>query len=154
MESDIVEAFAEAAKRTFKDMFGIEVSASGTRELSLAEDHEWDITGLVGIAGQVQGIAAVRLGQSLVAKLLDGSGVAAGGADERRQLEGGLVGEMSNIIAGAAISAMSDLHIDIAPPVVVRGENHKIGWPSIAPVVAVAFDSPSGAFEVDLCVKR
>jgi CheY-specific phosphatase CheX len=61
---------------------------------------------------------------------------------------------MTNIIAGAAISAMSDLQIEIAPPVVVRGPNHKIGWPAIGPVQAVSFEFAAGVFEVDLCVRR
>ncbi len=63
---------------------------------------------------------------------------------------------MTNIIAGSAISAMPGLDMEIAPPVVVRGPNHKIGWPSIAPVVALTFVLPgrdSGGFEVDLCIR-
>jgi chemotaxis protein CheX len=154
MAEDLVAAFAQAAKRTFKDMFGIEAAESGSRELAGSEGHAWDLTGLVGIAGQAQGVVAIRLPQALVASLLASSGVAAGGAEERRQLEGGLVGEMANIMAGAAVSAMSELQIDIAPPVIVRGVNHQIGWPNIAPVVAVSFESSAGGFEVDVCARH
>jgi chemotaxis protein CheX len=154
METALVAAFAQAAKRTFKDMFGIEAAESGARELVGSEDHGWDITGLVGLAGQAQGVIAIRLTQSLVSSLLAGSGVAASGADEGRQLEGGLVGEMTNIIAGSAISSIRELDMEIAPPVIVRGLNHKIGWPNIAPVVAISFEFPSGSFEVDLCIRH
>jgi chemotaxis protein CheX len=154
METIIVAAFAQAAKRTFKDMFGLDAAESGARELVGPEDHGWDITGLVGLAGQAQGIVAIRLTQGLVSSLLAGSGVAAAGAEEGRQLEGGLVGEMTNIIAGSAVSAITELNMEIAPPVIVRGPNHKIGWPNIAPVTAITFALPSGSFEVDLCIKR
>lgn len=154
MAEDLVSAFAQAAKRTFKDMFGIDAAESGSRELAGPEDHAWDITGLVGIAGHAQGVVAIRLTRGLVSSLLASSGVAVSGPEERRQLEGGLVGEMANIMAGAAISAMSDLQIDIAPPVIVRGVGHQIGWPGIAPVVAVSFDSPAGGFEVDVCARH
>jgi CheY-specific phosphatase CheX len=61
---------------------------------------------------------------------------------------------MTNIIAGSAISAIHGLDIEIAPPVVIRGPNHKIGWPAIAPVVALEFTLPSGRFEIDLCIKH
>ena len=154
MEKDLIAAFAQAAKRTFKDMFNIDAMEAGVRELSSSEDHAWDITGLVGIAGQVQGVIAIRLAQPLVSSLLSGSGVAVSGAEESHQLEGGLVGEMSNIIAGAAVSAIRDLEIQITPPVIVRGPNHKIGWPNIAPVVAISFEFPAGGFEVDLCIRH
>jgi chemotaxis protein CheX len=154
METALVAAFSQAAKSTFKDMFGISAVESGARELVGSEDHGWDITGLVGLAGQAQGIVAIRLTQSIVTALLAGSGVSASGAEEGHQLESGFVGEMTNIIAGSAISSIRDLDMEIAPPVIVRGINHKIGWPNIAPVVAISFEFPSGSFEVDLCIKR
>lgn len=139
-------------------MFGIEAIESESRVLGSSEDHGWDLSGLVGLAGQAQGVVAIRLTQSLVANLLAGSGVVAGGDEERGQLEGGLVGEMTNIIAGSAISAIHGLNIDIAPPVVIRGPHHKIGWPAIAPVVALLFEfyeeGSTGSFEVDLCIRH
>jgi chemotaxis protein CheX len=157
MDASIVAAFSMAARNTFKDMFGLEAAESGSRELAGSDDHGWDITGFLGLAGQAHGVIAIRLTQALVAVLLAGTGVAAGGDEERRQLEGGLVGEMTNIVAGTAISAIKGLDIEIAPPVVVRGPNHKIGWPAIAPVVALGFKlpggGPAGTFELDLCIR-
>jgi chemotaxis protein CheX len=154
MDASIVAAFSSAAKSTFKDMFALEAVETGSRELGPSEDHGWDLTGLLGLAGQAQGVIAIRLNQSLVAGLLAGSGVAAGGDEERSQLEAGLVGEMTNIVAGSAISAISGLDMEIAPPVVIRGPHHKIGWPAIAPVIAVSFKLPEGGFELDLCIKH
>ena len=154
MDASIAAAFSHATKSTFKDMFGLEAVESESRTLGGSEDHGWDLSGLVGLAGQAQGVIAIRLKQSLIAGLLAGSGVAAGGEEERDQLEGGLVGEMTNIIAGSAISAIDHLNIEIVPPVVVRGPNHKIGWPAIAPVIALSFSLPSGSFEVDLCIRQ
>ncbi len=69
----ITAAFVHAAKSTFKDMFGLEAVESDSRELGLSEDHGWDLTGLVGLAGQAHGVIAIRLTQSLVAGLLAGS---------------------------------------------------------------------------------
>lgn len=161
MDTSIVSAFAQAAKLTFKDMFSLEAADAGPRELSGSEDHGWDITGMVGLAGQAQGVVALRFSQDLVVSLLERSGVASG-SEDRRQLESGLVGEMINIVAGQAISAIRDIDIEIAPPVIVRGPKHKIGWPNIAPVVSISFalpqasqaPEPSRGFELDLCVKH
>lgn len=154
MDTSIASAFSEAAVRTFGEMFGLEATAVDTRELDASAGHGWDITGLIGLAGQAQGIVAVRLTQAMVSSLLAGSGVDTSDAAEKRQLEGGLVGEMTNIITGSAISMIKDVEIEIAPPVIVRGPNHKIGWPNIAPVLALPFSSKDGSFEVDLCIKR
>ncbi len=153
MDQRIVAAFSESARRTFMDMFGIEASVSAAKELVGNEEHGWDLTGMVGLAGHAQGVVAIRLTATLTSSLLEGTGVAADSDAEKRQLEGGLVGEVINIVAGQAASALRGLDIEIAPPVVVRGPNHKIGWPAIGPVMAIPFALPSGTFELDLCVK-
>jgi chemotaxis protein CheX len=154
MDTTLVGAFASSAQATFKEMFGLEAIAAAPRDLGSQEEHSWDITGLIGLAGEAQGIVALRLTHGLAVSLLASTGVSAGGEKEMRELEGGLVGEMINIIAGHATSSVSDLNMEIAPPVVVRGPNHRIGWPSIGPVVAIDFKLPVGSFEIDLCVKR
>ena len=153
MDQGFVTAFTDASRNTFRDMFGIDATFKGARELSSSEEHGWELTGLVGLAGKVQGVVAVRFPVELVARLLAGTGVAIGSDAERRQLEGGLVGEICNIVAGAAASS-GGLDFEIAPPVVVRGPNHKIGWPNIAPVISLGFGADSSAFEVDVCAKR
>jgi CheY-specific phosphatase CheX len=153
MEERLVRAFSTSAEQTFNDMFGLKARAEAPILLSEADDHGWDITGLVGLAGQGHGVVAVRLTTDFVGRLLAGTGVEAGGDGERRELEGGLVGELTNIIAGKATSLLEGLDIEIAPPVVIRGPKHRIGWPGIAPVIKLAFSLQGGAFEVDLCMK-
>jgi chemotaxis protein CheX len=153
MDKSMLAAFADATVSTFKDMFGLDAVPKGPRELPPSESHGWDVTGLVGLAGQAHGIVAIRLTQSLVSSLLEKSGVASESAEEGRKLESGFVGEITNIVAGAAITAMRGIDIEIAPPVIVRGPDHRIGWPGIAPVVALSFGLPAGEFEIDLCIK-
>jgi CheY-specific phosphatase CheX len=153
MDNALVSVFSEAARNTFRDMFGLEAKLLGAHDLGPSDEHGWDLTGLIGLAGHVQGVVAIRLTGKLTERLLAGSGVKAASDAERRQLESGLVGELCNIIAGAASSSASGLDFEIAPPVVIRGPNHKIGWPSIAPVVALSFGLDTGSFELDVCVK-
>ncbi|HTX71446.1 MAG TPA: chemotaxis protein CheX [Rectinemataceae bacterium] len=150
MDERLIGAFTASVKGTFKDMFGLEAALLGSRALDGEAQHGWDLTGLIGLAGQSQGVIALRLTRQLAGKLLAGSGVQPSHDEERRQLEGGLVGEISNIIAGAATASID---AEIAPPVMISGPNHKIGWPAIAPVVALAFTLPEGPFELDLCIK-
>ncbi|MGO8694650.1 MAG: chemotaxis protein CheX [Rectinemataceae bacterium] len=150
MDQRLIEAFTASVQNTFKDMFGLEAKALGSRELSGDEKHDWDLTGLIGLAGQSQGVIALRLTRALAGRLLAGSGVETAHDEERRQLEGGIVGEISNIIAGSATAAID---AEIAPPVMISGPDHKIGWPNIAPVLALSFGLPDSAFEVDLCLK-
>ena len=152
MDDRIAKAFTGSALTTFKDMFALDAQSGQARVLTPDESHGWDVTGLIGLAGQAQGVMAVRLTHELLGRLLTGTGVVASTDQERKELEGGLVGELTNIIAGHATSALRGLNIEIAPPVVIRGANHHIGWPSIAPVQCFSFSIPGGAFEIDLCI--
>jgi CheY-specific phosphatase CheX len=153
MDQTLATAFSTAARSTFQEMFSIEAVADAAREGDPNRDHEWDISGLIGFAGEAQGIMAVRLTQSLAAALLAGSGMEGADPRERRELEGGLVGEMTNVIAAKASAAIPGRNVEIAPPVVVRGPNHKISWPNIAPLVTLGFAVPAGRFELDVCVR-
>ncbi|HUX38294.1 MAG TPA: chemotaxis protein CheX [Rectinemataceae bacterium] len=153
MDERLLEAFRGSTAATFRDMFGVEVKASAPTELAANDGHVWDITALVGLAGEVHGVLAIRLPASVVSALLEKSGVETNSEAELSAMQSGLVGEMSNIIAGSASSSAGGLEFEIAPPVVVRGPNHHIDWPNIGPVIAINFSTPVGPFELAACVK-
>lgn len=153
MDSRLISAFGASAESTFHEMFALNAKAMPPRELEHNEDHGWDMTGLVGLAGEAQGVVAFRLTKELATRLLSATGVpSANDGDE--ELVGGFVAEVTNILAGGATTALKGFDVEIAPPVVISGPNHRISWPSIAPVVALGFDIPDGHFEIDLCVRH
>lgn len=153
MDQRLLGAFGDATTSTFRDMFGLEVRAAAPVTGSADGGHRWDITGLVGLAGELHGVVAIRLPSSLVSALLEKSGLELGGEGELSSMQSGLVGEMSNIIAGAASSGPGAPQFEIAPPVIVRGPNHRIDWPNIGPVLSISYSTDLGPFELDLCAK-
>lgn len=153
MDQTLATAFSAAARSTFEEMFGVAAVAEPPRDGDPHRDHDWDMSGLIGFAGEAQGIMAVRLTKAFAAALLAGSGVETADEKERRELEGGLVGEMTNVIAAKASASIPGRNVEIAPPVVVRGINHKISWPGIAPLITIGFAVPAGRFELDICVR-
>lgn len=154
MDTRNLDPFVRALTGAFSQMFGLELAASPPREITGPEDHAWELSGILGIAGQAQGIVAVRLPAGLVDELLAASGVRTENEAERKATVAGLVGEITNIVAGNAIADFPELELDIAPPIVIKGKNHQISWPRIAPVLGVAFQSPKGPCELALCFKR
>ncbi len=153
MDTKALDPFVAAIRDVFSQMFSIDAAPSPARLGDGPEDHDWDISGILGITGAAHGIVAVRLPLGLVDELLRASGVESADEAERKATVSGLVGEITNIVAGNAIAAFPDLALDISPPVVVKGKNHQITWPKIAPVMGVRFSSPAGAFELGLCFK-
>ncbi len=153
MDASIINPFIAAAGSVFKEMFGLEATPDKPFVLEEDTDSRWEISGLIGLAGAAQGIVAIRLPPGLAENLLGRTGMTFKTEDEKRQMVGGLVAELTNIVSGNAAGRFRDINLDIAPPVVVRGDKHQISWPKIAPVLAVPMKTPAGSFELDVCFK-
>lgn len=151
MEAKSLSPFFDAASDVFSQMFGAAVKRSQPRTLQGSEDHRWEISGLLGIAGAHQGVVALRFTMATVDALLKASGVETSGEQDRLATASGLVAEITNIVAGNAIGGYPDHALEISPPVVIKGKNHQITWPKIAPVVAAEFSSGMGDFELAVC---
>jgi len=135
-------------------MFGIEVQPGTPYLLGEEIKHRWEISGILGLTGDYQGLVGFRLPRLLADKMLEKSGIKTKSEEERQETVYGMIGELTNIISGNAASAIDHVSIDISPPVVIFGENHHIAWPKTIPVVAIPFTSANGPFEVDVCFKK
>lgn len=154
MDVEIINPFLTAALNLFASMFGITAQPGPPYILEEENKHRWEISGILGLTGDYHGVVGFRLPRVLADKMLEKSGVSTQTEDERQETVYGMIGEMTNIIAGNAASAVQQAVIDISPPVVVMGENHHIAWPKTMPVVGIPFTTPSGPFEVDVCFKK
>ncbi len=152
-DTNFTGPFFKAAGEVFEQMFGLNAKSGTPRELAGSEDHDWGISGILGLAGQAQGIISLRLPLALADSLLSLSGVETSSEKERMATMAGLVSELTNIIAGNAVSSFTELNLDISPPVVIKGVNHQITWPKIAPVIATRYETGKGAFELCVCFK-
>lgn len=137
MDATIINPFIAATASVFKEMFGLDAAPDKPYVLEETTDSKWEISGLIGLAETLLG----RTGMTFKTE------------DEKKQMVGGLVAELANIVSGNAAGRFKDINLDIAPPVVVRGDKHQISWPKIAPVLAVPMKTPAGAFELDVYFK-
>ena len=151
MEVKVINPFLDATMKMFQTMFQIDAKPGAPYVLGKELAHRWEISGIIGVTGDYQGIVVIRLSRILANKMLERSGIAVSD-DEREQTLYGMIGELVNIVSGNATSAIPHA-IDITPPFVVYGENHNIAWPRMIPVVSIPFATPLGPFEVAVCFK-
>lgn len=154
MDVTIINPFLTATLNMFQSMFSIEAQAGTPYLLGTEVKHRWEISGILGLTGDYQGLVGFRLPRLLADRMLEKSGIVTHSEEERQETVYGMIGELTNIISGNATSAIVGVSIDISPPVVVMGENHHIAWPKTMPVVGIPFTSPNGPFEVDVCFKH
>lgn len=152
MDVKIINVFLTEGMNTFKQMFEIEATNKEPHILDIHAGHPWEISGLLGVTGNIKGIVAFRLHKTLAHKMLERSGISCK-PEEYEDMATGLVSEFTNIISGHSVSALTEYNLDISPPFCVVGHNHDISWPRNFPVIAIPFTTPFGPFEVDVCFK-
>lgn len=152
MDVKIINPFLSAGLYTFEQMFGIKPEHKDPFVLEINAGHQWEVSGLLGVTGDYNGVVAFRLHKILAYKLLDMSGISVR-PEEKNDMAQQLVSEFTNIVAGSAVSAIKDMDLDISPPVTIAGQNHTIQWPRSYPVVGIPFVTPYGPYEVDVCFK-
>lgn len=153
MDVKIINPFLTAGLKAFENMFSIVPENKEPYIMKVSSGHPWEISGIIGLTGDYNGVVAFRLHKVLADKMLELSGVVVEKPEEKDELATGLVSEFTNIIAGNAASAVRNANIGVSPPVVVSGHNHTISWPHNYPVIAIPFVTQHGPFEVDVCFK-
>ncbi|HCM28315.1 MAG: hypothetical protein A2Z99_03570 [Treponema sp. GWB1_62_6] len=143
-----IEPFIEATVGVFRDMLGMESQFLTPYLLGADLKHEWDISGIIGIAGDSKGVVVISFTAELAAEItsvLVGHKVA---SDDPDVIDA--VGELVNIIAGNAKKGLEEFRLSISLPSIIRGSNHQISWQSDVPIVGIPFRTASGKFHLSV----
>lgn len=153
MKAEYINPFIESTLSVFNTMIGIEPKKG---ELYLKKDEEpsFDISGVIGLAGQAVGSVVIslpeRLALSVVSKFL---------GEEKSSIDNDVVdaiGELINMIAGSTKKVFSEksLRFKISIPNVIVGKGHKIRRPSNVPCIGVFFYVGDERFTVEVALKE
>lgn len=113
-----------------------------------------DVSGVIGITGDMVGSLAISFGESCICHLLS-SMLGESFAEANQDVFDG-VGELTNMISGVARTYMEKegYHVYAAIPSVVYGKNHTINHILNSPSIVIPFVTDQGAFVVDVCIKK
>jgi chemotaxis protein CheX len=152
MQAKIINPFIEATGKVFKSFFNV-VPVQGAPALIKRDTVlDFDISGIIGIAGESKGAVVVSFTEATILKLVE-------------KLEGRVptkidegvvdtVGEIINIIAGNAKQGLEDFKLVISLPSVVQGKSHQIHWPvQDTPIMMIPFTVPEGTFGLTVTLK-
>jgi chemotaxis protein CheX len=150
MKVEYINPFLRATLETFVNMMNSPAKA-GKMELRSSIEVEGSVCGFIELGGGVAGfvaisfprVTAVRVSSKMVGEVVEM------GPDVLDA-----VGEIANIVAGAAKKDLEAFKIQITLPKVISGVQKAIVPPSGIPLVAVPFDCAEGKFEVHICFKE
>ncbi|MBN2533260.1 MAG: chemotaxis protein CheX [Spirochaetales bacterium] len=150
MEIKYINPFIEATKGVFFNFFNKTPDVKTPYLIRKEEPHKWDISAIIGIAGEARGAVVLSfskfLATYLTSILVD---------REVKEIDDDVVdtlGEMVNIIAGNAKKGLEEYMLVISLPSIVTGINHEIRWPGSRniSIIGIPFHSSCGEFTLSV----
>lgn len=150
MDVSFVNPFIRATSETFKTMLALDLQVNNP-ELKNEAKHTYDISGVIGLSGEAQGVISLSfpkdLALNIVSQLL-GVEITEVGPDVT---DG--VGEIVNIVAGYAKQYLTEYKLSISLPNVVIGSGHTIAVPSGVPTIIVPLSFEKGEFAMEVALR-
>lgn len=153
MDVKFINPFLNGTLEVMKKMAFVE-PRPGKAYLKQTTVAHGDVSGIIGITGDMIGSLAISFGEGCICHLV-GSMLGESFAEANREVFDG-VGEITNMISGVARTHMEKegMQVYAAIPSVVYGKNHTINHILKSPSIVIPFDTDHGSFVVDVCIKR
>ena len=149
MQVEFINPFLSATLEVLKTMAFMEARPNPP-VLKKNGDSHGDVSGIIGITGPVKGSLSLSFSRACILKI-----VANMLGEEFPEINSEIkdaVGELTNMISGAARQKLADLGYTFQSslPTVVSGPHHQIEHQCDAPTIAIPFDTPAGSFMVEV----
>ncbi|MCL2319945.1 MAG: chemotaxis protein CheX [Treponema sp.] len=125
-----IQPFIKGSEDVFRDFCNAEIKAGRAFFVSRDEfETNWDISGIIGLSGEVTGAVAISLKEATALKLTENI---TGQKHTYIDMDvADVVGEIVNIITGNVKNIFEDKYrIKISMPSIIKGKSHSIVWPS------------------------
>lgn len=149
MRAEFINPFIHSLYKTFSTMLNCSVQR-GQLSLKTSSKTSYEISGVIGLTGRAVGAVVLTLSKPVALKaastmlLCDFSEINEDVIDA--------VGELANMVAGAAKAELEEYALVVSLPNVVTGKDHEIHFPSNVTPICIHFSSDWGplALEVGL----
>jgi chemotaxis protein CheX len=140
-----INPFVSATIETFKSMVHTVITPGKIMLVSMSH-LKYDISGIIGLSGGAKGTVSLSFPRVTALKTVsEFIGEKQLALDETVK---DAVGELANIVAGAAKKDLTQYKISISLPSVIIGENHQVqGGKEVIPLL-VPFESVLGGFHL------
>ena len=150
MDANLINPFLESTVHVLKTIAGIGAE-KGKPFLKKDNIARGDVSGVIGLAGDMNGIISVTFTEKCILNIVSGMF-----GEEMKELNdeiGDAVGEIANMISGQARQKLETMgtNLQAAIPSVVMGKDHTICHLTKQPIIALPFATAGGEFTVEIC---
>ncbi len=147
MKAEHINPFLRSLANTFSTMLGCEVER-GDLQMRSEQVTPYPISGVIGLSGKAVGTVVINLSEEVAVKAA--SAMLMMEINEINDDVVDAVGELANMVAGAAKTELEEYELSVSLPNVITGRNHDIHFPSNSTPITVPFDSPWGPLRLEV----
>jgi chemotaxis protein CheX len=150
MDAQLINPFISATTNALEMMAGI-TAVRGAPFVKGGFHAFADISGIIGLAGEVKGAVVLSFSQGLAIRIFEAMTGEALGADDPAAMAD-VVGELANMVAGGAKGALAEqgMTYRISVPTVVTGKEHFVSYKTDGPCLVVPFTVDEETFWVQI----
>jgi chemotaxis protein CheX len=147
MRAEYINPFISSLSNTFRTMLSVDVTRG---EMWLKQDNAplHEISGVIGLSGKAVGSVVLSLSAELAMKAA--SHMLMTDINQINDDVTDAVGELANMVAGAAKAELEELDMSVSLPNVITGTNYHVRFPSEVKPICIAFASDWGPMVLEV----
>ena len=147
MRVEYINPFITSLNTTFRTMLNCE-TRRGQICLRTAECARHEVSGVIGLSGRAVGTVVLSLSKEVALKAASTMLMTEATTIDDDVLDA--VGELTNMVAGAAKSALEQYEMMVSLPNVITGRDHEVHFPSNVTPICVPFDTDWGSLSLEV----
>jgi chemotaxis protein CheX len=147
MRVEYINPFVKSLVTTFSTM----LNCTATRgQLTLKQDPypHFDISGVIGLSGKAVGTVVVSLSRDVAIQAASAMLMMEATEIDNDVIDA--VGEITNMVAGAAKAELAEYELSISLPSVITGRGHEVRFPSNVTPICVPFTTEWGSLNLEV----
>jgi len=147
MNVEYINPFVTSTFSVFSKMLSWKLVREGL-SVGVNKHPEHEISGVIGLSGNATGTVVLSLDRDVAI-----SATEAMLGERHAEINAEVIdtiGELTNMVAGAAKSQLEQLSMSVSLPNVIVGRNHVIQFPSDTQRVCISFQTPSGPLSLEV----
>lgn len=144
---EFVNPFVEATFSVFRTMLKMELQR-GALYLKEGFQPRHGISGIIGLSGSARGTVLLGMSAELAMEVTTLLTEQRPTYIDSEVIDA--IGELTNMIAGAAKAKLAQLQMSISLPSVIAGMNHTVSFPTGAIPIGIPFESQYGPLSLEV----
>lgn len=147
MRAEWINPFLFSLANTFETVLSCPIER-GALKLRDGSNAAHEVSGIIGLTGAVAGMVVLSLSRSLALKAASTMLMTELAEIDDEVIDA--VGELTNMVAGAAKCDLGPYELSIGLPSVITGQDHRVRFPSEVTPIAAPYQSPWGPLTLEI----